>query len=78
MDSCIPEKDTIYWDPSVAVLSSCCLSVPVKGNPFDKHLLDSGVGVCSRCEQVIDFYCIPQILDYIEEGEDIGWFGPNK
>ena len=95
MDKDVPEEETVYWDPAVSILSSCCFSVPVRGGCFEEHLneilidpqeteasidlwyaditdVDScGVGVCSRCGKVIDFYCIPQILDTIADGGEM-------
>jgi len=71
MDKDVPEEDTIYWDPAVSILSRCCFSLPVRGGGFDEHLESCGVGVCSRCGKVIDFYCIPQILDTIADGNEM-------
>ena len=55
MDKDVPEEETVYWDPAVSILSSCCFSVPVRGGDLGKHLESCGVGVCSRCGKVIDF-----------------------
>ena len=71
-DFCVyTEEHSIYWDPAMSILSSCCFSLPVRGGCFDEHLESSGVGVCSRCGKVIDFYCIPQILDTIADGNEL-------
>ena len=55
----------------MSILSSRCFSLPVRGGCFDEHLESCGVGVCSRCGKVIDFYCIPQILDTIADGGEL-------
>ena len=71
-DFCVyTEEHSIYWDPAMSILSSCCFSLPVRGGGFDEPLESCGVGVCSRCGKVIDFYCIPQKLDTIADGNEL-------
>jgi len=68
------EENDVYWNPENSILSCCCLHKPL---PFGINPME-GLGICSKCMEVTEFYCIPQILEYIREGEEAVWYGPDK